>query len=201
MSPMGKCRMGKCRYGYMSHGYMLPNPYWPSTNQYQPVPPYTDPVPWVRRHIPMRHIPIATFTHATFTHRRHLPIASIRYDAWSIRYLIVVAYGYLSRENWDLIEAMGKCRLWVNVALGPMRHLPMMGICRPWWVYVAMGICRMGICRLTPMHWSGLEKFKDDKVGWWSRRGIIQQRLPALRPLYYLSNCERCYQGPWHLCP
>ena len=35
----------------------------------------------VRRHIPMRHIPIATFTHATFTHRRHLPIASIRYDA------------------------------------------------------------------------------------------------------------------------
>ena len=28
-------------------------------------------------------------------------------------------------------EAMGKCRLWVNVALGPMRHLPMMGICRP----------------------------------------------------------------------
>ena len=25
---------------------------------------------------------------------------------------------------------MGKCRLWVNVALGPMRHLPMMGICR-----------------------------------------------------------------------
>ena len=48
---------------------------------------------------------------ATFTHRRHLPIASIRYDAWSIRYLIVVAYGYLSRENWDLIGAMGKCRL------------------------------------------------------------------------------------------
>ena len=52
----------------------------------------------------------------TFTHRRHLPIASIRYDAWSIRYLIVVAYGYLSRENWDLIGAMGKCRQWVNVA-------------------------------------------------------------------------------------
>ena len=70
----------------------------------------------VRRHIPMRHIPIATFTHATFTHRRHLPIASIRYDAWSIRYLIDVAYGYLSRENWDLIGAMGKCRQWVNVA-------------------------------------------------------------------------------------
>ena len=88
---------------------------------------------WVWRHIPMLHIPTATFTHATFTHRRHLPIASIRYDAWSIRYLIVVAYGYLSRENWDLIEAMGKCRLWVNVA----------------WVNVAMGICHMGICRLT----------------------------------------------------
>ena len=69
----------------------------------------------------------------TFTHRRHLPIASIRCDTWSIRYLIVVAYGYLSRENWDLIEAMGKCRLWVNVA----------------WVNVPMGICRMGVCRLT----------------------------------------------------
>ena len=69
----------------------------------------------------------------TFTHRRHLPIASIRCDAGFIRYLINVAYGYLSRENWDLIKAMGKCRLWVNVA---------MGICR-------MGICRMGICRLT----------------------------------------------------
>ena len=91
------------------------------------------PLLMVRQHIPMRHIPIATFTHATFTHRRHLPIASIRYDAWSIRYLIVVAYGYLSRENWDLIEAMGKCHLWVNVA----------------WVNVAMDICRMGICRLT----------------------------------------------------
>ena len=80
----------------------------------------------VRRHIPMRHIPMATYTHhgrhipimgkclmgprATFTHRRHLPIDSIRYDAWSIRYLIDVTYGYLSRENWDLIEAMGKCR-------------------------------------------------------------------------------------------
>ena len=32
---------------------------------------------------------------------------------------------------------MGKCRLWVNVA---------MGICR-------MGICRMGICRLTMVMW------------------------------------------------
>ena len=73
------------------------------------------------------------FTDETFTHRRHLLIASIRYDARSITYLIVVAYGYLSSENWELIEAMGKCRLWVNVA----------------WVNVAMGICRMGICRLT----------------------------------------------------
>ena len=44
-----------------------------------------------------------------------------------------VPFGYLSRENWDLIKAMGKCRPWVNVA---------MGIC-------CMGICRMGICRLT----------------------------------------------------
>ena len=33
---------------------------------------------------------------------------------------------------------MGKCRPWVNVAMGICR----MGICR-------MGICRMGICRLT----------------------------------------------------
>ena len=33
---------------------------------------------------------------------------------------------------------MGKCRLWVNVAMGICR----MGICR-------MGICRMGICLLT----------------------------------------------------
>ena len=102
----------------------------------------------VRRHIPTRHIPIATFTHATFTHRRHLPIASIRYDAWSIRYLIVVAYGYLSRENRDLIEAMGKCRLWVNVA----------------WVNVAMGISRMAICRLNKYRMLNLSNctFKDD---------------------------------------
>ena len=42
---------------------------------------------------------LETFTDETFTHRRHLLIASIRYDARSIRYLIVVAYGYLSREN------------------------------------------------------------------------------------------------------
>ena len=41
------------------------------------------------------------------------------------------------------MSPMGKCLIW------PIRHLPMMGICPPWWVYVAMGICRMGICRLT----------------------------------------------------
>ena len=40
---------------------------------------------------------------------------------------------------------MGKCRLWVNVA---------MGICR-------MGICRMGICRLTGAE--GLEGAKEDE--------------------------------------
>ena len=70
---------------------------------------------------------------------RHLPIASIRYDAWSIRYLIVVAYGYLSRENWDLIEAMGKCRLWVNVSW-PWVNVPWL------WVNVSwlMGKCRHG---------------------------------------------------------
>ena len=38
---------------------------------------------------------------------------------------------------------MGKCRLWVNVAMGICRMgICRMGICR-------MGICRMGICRLT----------------------------------------------------
>ena len=41
------------------------------------------------------------------------------------------------------MSPMGKC------LIGPIRHLPMMGICPPRWVYVAMGICRMGICRLT----------------------------------------------------
>ena len=81
-----------------------------------------------RRHILMPHIPMATFTHG-----RHLPIAFIRYDSWFIRYLINVAYGYLSRENWGQIEAMGKCRLWVNVS----------------WVNVVMGRCLMGRCRLT----------------------------------------------------
>ena len=112
----------------------------------------------VRQHIPMRHIPKATFTHATFTHRRHLPIASIRHDAWSIRYLIVVAYGYLSRENWDLIEAMGKCRLWVNVA----------------WVNVTMGICRMGICRLAGI------SFKAELL---RRRGKAISYLETTLPL------------------
>ena len=119
----------------------------------------------VRQHIPMRHIPKATFTHATFTHRRHLPIASIRHDAWSIRYLIVVAYGYLSRENWDLIEAMGKCRLWVNVA----------------WVNVAMGICRMGICRLTVLSLICLSKpssFTED----------LAYHLKLLPCLYTVEN-------------
>ena len=84
-------------------------------------------LPMAMRHLPMamRHIPIATFTH-----RRHLPIASIRYDAWSIRYLIVVAYGYLSRENRDLIEAMGKCRLWVNVSSLWVNVPWVMGKCR-----------------------------------------------------------------------
>ena len=96
---------------------------------------------------------------------RHLPIASIGCDTWSIRYLIVVAYGYLSRENWDLIEAMGKCRLWVNVA----------------WVNVAMGICRMGICRLTVLSLICLSKpssFTED----------LAYHLKLLPCLYTVEN-------------
>ena len=48
---------------------------------------------------------------------------------------------------------MGKCRLWVNVA---------MGICR-------MGICRMGICRLTvePTLLQDLQARIDKRLVFW----------------------------------
>ena len=131
MSPMGKCPLinSNCTQ------CLSLSPF------HQPLPPGPDPI-----------------GEKTFTYRQHLPIASIRCDTWSIRYLIVVAYGYLSSENWDLIAAMGKCRLWVNVA----------------WVNVTMGICRMGICRLAGI------SFKAELL---RRRGKAISYLETTLPL------------------
>ena len=72
------------------------------------------------------------------------------------------------------MSPMGKC------LIGPMRHLPMMGICPPWWLYVAMGICRMGICRLTVT-------FGDLSSIWivWSRLVLLVTHVCAVWESYF----------------
>ena len=98
---------------------------------------------------------------------------------------------------------MGKCRLWVNVALGPMRHLPMMGICRPWWVYVAMGICRMGICRLTAFpFWNVYWQNREDMLPYHrGKKGLLWCFYSGSFCFGILVLGSGAFIGPWFWYP